>query len=82
MGENMRTEKPEIDLSNAKNLLVEHRETIREAFKRAVRETLLEHKRAGNPIAVSENGEVIWVEPKNIKIDENSSVPAQRSLAS
>ena len=82
MGENMRTEKPEIDLSNAKNLLVEHRETIREAFKRAVQETLLEHKRAGNPIAVSENGEVIWVEPKNIKIDENSSVPAQRSLAS
>lgn len=66
----MRAETPEIDLSNAKNLFVEHRETIREVFGRAVRRALLEHKRAGNPVAVSENGQVIWVEPQNIKTDE------------
>ena len=67
----MRAEKLEIDLNNSKNLFVEHRETIREVFKRAVHRALLEHKRAGNPVAVSENGKVFWVEPKDIKSDEN-----------
>ena len=67
----MRNEKPKIDLNNSKNLLVEHRETIREVFKNAVRQAILEHKRAGNPIAVSENGEVVWIQPEEIKIDES-----------
>ncbi len=63
----MRTEKPKIDLSTAKNLFVEHRETIREVFRRAVERAVLEHKRAGNPIAVSENGEVVWIAPEQIQ---------------
>ena len=62
----MRTEKPRIDLNKAKNLLVEHRETIREVFSRAVEQAVLEHKRAENPIAVSENGEVVWIMPEQI----------------
>ena len=67
----MRTEKPVIDLNKTKNLFVEHRETIREVFKRAVGQALLEHKRAGNPIAVSENGEVVWIAPEQIHTDQS-----------
>ena len=67
----MRIKKPKIDLNNTKNLFAEHRETIQEVFKRAVQQALLEHKRAGNPIAVSKNAEVVWIKPEEIKINEN-----------
>ncbi len=67
----MRTEKPIIDLKTTKNLFVEHRETIREVFRRAVAQALLEHKRAGNRIAVSENGEVVWIEPEQIQTNRS-----------
>ncbi len=63
----MRTKKPTIDLKKTKYLFVEHRETIRKVFGRAVEQALLEHKRAGNPIAVSENGKVVWIEPEQIQ---------------
>ncbi|GEM_PF-5342052 len=68
----MRTEKPKIDLSTAKNLFVEHRETIREVFRHAVEQALLEHKRAGNRIAATtENGELVWIEPEQIKAEQS-----------
>ena len=70
MGENMRDEKPIIDLNKAKNLFVEHREEIREVFQRAVQQALLEHKRAGNRVAASENGEVVWIAPEDIKTNQ------------
>lgn len=70
MGDTMRTEKPIIDLHKAKNLFVEHREVIREVFQRAVQQALLEHKRAGNPVAAAENGEVVWIAPENIKTNQ------------
>ena len=69
----MRNEKPKIDLNSSKNLLVEQRETIREVFKQAVRQAILEHKRAGNPITVSENGQVIWIQPEDIRFDNASN---------
>jgi hypothetical protein len=69
MGENMRAEKRRIDLATTKHLLVEHREAIREAFNRAVQQALLQHKRAGNPVAASENGQVIWIAPEQIQTD-------------
>lgn len=65
----MRTEKPMIDLKTARNLFVEHRETIRKVFQRAVQQALRAHKRAGNPIAAVENGQVIWIAPEQIQID-------------
>jgi hypothetical protein len=65
----MPIEGPRIELSTARHLFVEYREEIREVFRRAVQQAVLEHKRAGNPIAVSENGEVIWIEPEQIKTD-------------
>jgi hypothetical protein len=33
-----------------------------------VREALIRHKQAGNPIAAWRNGEVVWIQPKDIEI--------------
>ena len=66
----MRTEKPIIDLQTAKNLFVEHRETIRAVFARAVQQALREHKRAENPVAAAENGQVIWIAPEQIQTEQ------------
>jgi hypothetical protein len=63
----MRTEKPIIDLATTKHLFVEHREIVRAVFHRAVQEALLMHKRAGNPIAISENEKVVWLAPEQIQ---------------
>jgi hypothetical protein len=34
-----------------------------------VQQALLQHKRAGNPVAASENGQVIWIAPEQIQTD-------------
>jgi len=39
---------------------------ILEALRQAVREALLDHKRAGNPVAVWQNGRVEWIQPDDI----------------
>ncbi len=39
---------------------------MREVFQRVAEQAVLELKRARNPIAVSENGEVIWIAPEQI----------------
>jgi hypothetical protein len=70
MKANQRNEELPIDLKTAKNLFVEHREAVRLAFARAVRDALRQHKLAGNPIASWENGRVAWISPEDIKIDE------------
>lgn len=43
---------------------------ILEAMRQSVREALLLHKRAGNPIAVWREGAVVWVPPEEIVIDD------------
>jgi len=43
---------------------------ILEAMRQSVREALLRHKRAGNPIAVWREGAVVWVPPEEIVIDD------------
>lgn len=39
---------------------------ILRALRQAVREALLAHKRAGNPVAVWKDGRVEWVKPEDI----------------
>ena len=39
---------------------------ILRAMRRAVREALLDHKRAGNPVCVWRDGRVVWIEPEDI----------------
>jgi hypothetical protein len=39
---------------------------ILDAMRQAVREALLQHKRAGNPVAVWRDEQVVWVPPEEI----------------
>jgi hypothetical protein len=42
---------------------------ILDAVRQAVREALLSHKRAGNPVAVWQNERVVWVPADQIPVD-------------
>ena len=42
---------------------------ILDALRQAVREALLSHKRAGNPVAVWQNERVVWVSAEQIPAD-------------
>jgi hypothetical protein len=42
---------------------------ILDALRQAVREALLNHKRAGNPVAVWQNERVVWVPADEIPVD-------------
>jgi hypothetical protein len=39
------------------------------ALRRGVRNALLRHKRAGNPVAVWRDGRVVWVPPEEIPVE-------------
>ena len=42
---------------------------ILKAMRKAVREAVLDHKRAGNPVAVWHDGNVVWIPPEEIPVD-------------
>lgn len=42
---------------------------IDEALRDAVREAILRHKQAGNPIAVWKDEKVVWIPPEEIKVE-------------
>lgn len=42
------------------------REAITAAVQRAVREAVLAHARAGNPVAGWEDGKVVWLQPDEV----------------
>lgn len=41
---------------------------IDEAIKKAVKEAVLRHKQAGNPIVVMKDGKMVWLKPKDIQV--------------
>jgi hypothetical protein len=43
---------------------------IDEALKEAARDARRFHKAMGNPMATWENGQVVWVQPEDIRVDE------------
>jgi hypothetical protein len=49
------------------------REKVTEALARGVREALIQHKRAGKPIVVWKDGEIVWIPPEEIPIDDENS---------
>jgi hypothetical protein len=51
-----------------KDLFVQHKDEITPAFQPAVREALKKHKLAGNPVAVSQNGKVVLLQPDEIEV--------------
>lgn len=59
-----------IDIYEAKDLLVTHAKDVEEILRRAVRQALLEHKRAGNSVAAWEDGKVVIIEADDIPVDE------------
>lgn len=73
MGDPKSAQKARIDLDTTRSLFVDHRETIREVLKRVVQEALLQHKRAGNPVVASENGEIVWIPAEQIRTDQDHS---------
>lgn len=44
---------------------------IERALRRAVREALRQHKRAGNPIAEWQDGKVVWIQPEDLDIPDD-----------
>jgi hypothetical protein len=44
---------------------------MNEAMARAVRRALLQHKRAGNPIAAWQDGQVVWIPPEEIPVEDD-----------
>ena len=58
-----------IDIHKTDRLFVEYAKDIEQVLRKAVREALLEHKRANNPIATWRDGKVVIVQPDEIVID-------------
>lgn len=54
----------------SKNLLIEFGDKVDESIRKAVNHALLEHKRAGNSVAVWRNGRVVIIQPENIILDK------------
>jgi hypothetical protein len=51
------------------------RELIQNALKRAAREAVLSHARAGNPVAVWRDGKVVWIPPEEILAEYSQPTP-------
>ena len=51
------------------SLFDQYSEEINKAYERAVREALLMHKRAGNPVPIERDGKMIWLQPEDIEVD-------------
>lgn len=44
------------------------KEKIKAAVEAAVREAVLRHKQAGNPIVVMKDGKMVWLKPDEIEL--------------
>jgi hypothetical protein len=65
------------DADRALNERVGNVPRILEAMNQAVREALLDHKRAGNPVAIWRNEQVVWIQPEDIPTEFDDE-PAAR----
>ena len=63
---------PEKDISE----LLSNSELMTQAIQQGVRDELLSHARAGNPVPVSENGEIVWLSPEEIFRRLGCALPA------
>jgi hypothetical protein len=48
-------------------------EAVEAAVQQAVKEALLMHKRAGNPVVGWKNGRVVWVPAEQIDVEDEST---------
>jgi hypothetical protein len=54
--------------SDSANLLVKNRKIVVKAYRKAVREALLKHKQANNPVAVWRNGKIVLLSAEEIPV--------------
>jgi hypothetical protein len=59
-----------IEQISSKKLLIELGDKIDRAFTKAVENALLEHKRAGNPIAVWRGDKIVLIQPEEITLNK------------
>jgi hypothetical protein len=52
--------------------IFEDKEKITKALSKAVNEALLQHKKAGNPVASWKDGRIVWIQPEDIPDDEKN----------
>lgn len=52
--------------------IFEDKEKITRALSRAVNEALLQHKKAGNPVASWKDGRIVWIQPEDIPVEEKN----------
>ena len=50
------------------SLFDRYRDEINKAYDQAVREALLMHKRAGNPVPIELDGKIVWLQPNDIEV--------------
>ena len=43
---------------------------IDKALRRGVREALIRHKKLGFPIVIARDGNIVWIQPEDIRIPE------------
>lgn len=53
--------------------ILEDHERIDRALGRAVRDALRRHKALRNPVATWRDGKVVWLQPEDIVIEEDSN---------
>jgi len=53
------------------DLFVRFAKDIKPAYDRAVREALLRHKRAGNPVPIERDGKLVILQPDEINVDQD-----------
>ena len=51
------------------NLLVQWGHLVEEAFQKAVKNALREHKKALNPVAIYRDGQIVILQPEEIDFD-------------
>lgn len=59
-----------IDIYATRELLLEQGKVIEDVLRRAVRQALVEHKRAGNKVATWTPEGVVLIEARSIAVDE------------
>jgi len=60
---------PDTNVDPQEDLFVRYSDEINRAYERAVREALLKHKRAGNPVPIERDGKLVWLQPEEIEVE-------------
>jgi hypothetical protein len=60
-------EKKDIDKIFAEGILID------QALRKAAREAIRQHKREGRPVAEWRDGRVVWIQPEDIRVDDEAA---------